>query len=160
MAVAWTYASYEDVTATLRFLASSTNITSAVIAHHGGRAQSMIDAKLATLYTVPFTGSPPPIINTISNDLTCYFVLAGDTILANTLKDSPWPGVYKDQMKLLDDIASGKTPIVTASGTVLDKSTAQALIASDVMVYIPTFSELDFEQSQTDPAKVEALLSR
>lgn len=160
MAVAWTYASYEDITATLPFLTSSTNITSAVIAHHGGRVQSMIDAKLATLYAVPFTNSPPPIINTVCNDLTCYFVLAGNTILANTLKDSPWPAVYKMQMDLLDDLATGKTQIVTASGTVLDKSTAQAYVGSSVDVYVPTFSELDFEQSEVDPNKINALINQ
>ena len=158
MSLPMSYASVADVYATIPMLSSSSNITSAVVAHHGGRVQSMIDAKLATLYSTPFTGSPPPIINTIANDLTCYFVLAGNTIMANTLKDSPWPAVYKMQMDLLDQLATGKTAIVTASGTVLDKSTAQAYVGSSVDVYVPTFSELDFEQSEVDPAKINALI--
>lgn len=159
MPLPMSYASVADIYATLPALQSASMVTSAVVANHGGRVQSMIDARLSMLYSVPFL-AVPPIVNTLCNDLTCYFVLAGNTILSNTLKDSPWPAVYKEQMTLLNDLASGKVAIVSGSGTVLVKSTAQAFVGSSNDAYIPTFSELDFEDSFVDPNKIQALIDQ
>jgi phage gp36-like protein len=152
MTLPMSYCAVTDVFATLPFVNSSTNVTSAVVAHHGGRVQSIINAKLAARYAVPF--SPvPPIIETIQNDLTCYFVLAGNTIMANSLKDSPWPAVYKDQMQMLNDIASGKILMTTGSGTVISQSTEQSLTQSSNEAYQPTFWEGDPEITFIDPQK-------
>lgn len=155
MTLPMSYASVSDVYGCLTFIGSSTNVSSSLIANHGGRVQSIIDAKLGKNYAVPFS-AVPPIVNTLCTDLTCYYVLAGTAILANTLKDSPWPQVYKDSMKMLDQLASGEMALISGSGTVIaDIASTNETIFSNTQNYNQTFQELDFEISEIDPMKVD-----
>lgn len=70
-------------------------------------ADSLIDSKLASKYTVPLSGPVPPIISRLSRDITLYFLYGRET-------NDPPADVrlrYEDALKSLDKLADGSNTI-------------------------------------------------
>lgn len=155
-ALPFTYSSVDDVWETIPYVNSNSDVSSATILQHGGMAQALVNAKLSKCFAVPFS-AVPPIIQAITTHITCWYLLAGSTVLAASLKDSPWPKTYKDAFGLLDKIATGELAILTGSGTVIEASTIGSQVIDSNAGYTPIFSELPFELSGIDPNKIDAL---
>lgn len=152
----FTYASVDDVWETIPYVNSNSDVSSATILQHGGMAQALVNAKLSKCFVVPFT-TVPPIVQMITTHITCWYLLAGSTVLAASLKDSPWPKTYKEAFGLLDKIATGELAILTSSGTVIEASNIGSQVIDNNAGFTPTFSELPFELSKVDPDKIDTL---
>lgn len=137
-------------------LASASNMTSAQIISIAAQEEWKIWAKLGTRYDVPMSPPPPPI-QAVAVDLTCYALLTKQALLANSLEDSPWPKAYKEAWQLVEDMAVGKAVIVTGSGTIIPQSTARQTTWFSSGTGLPTFTELPIEEAQVDPDKLDDL---
>lgn len=141
---------------TLPDLRSATNVESKVVYAHAGRAQAIVNAKVVRRYNLPFALTPP-LIESITTDLTIYSVLAKTAIIANTTEDGSWPKAYKESMDLLGAIANGSMMLVDSAGAVIAQRTDQMLARSSSETYVPTFSELPPEQAVIDSDKIDDL---
>jgi phage gp36-like protein len=117
-------------------------------------AEALVNARVANRYTVPISGSPPLLV-TLATDLAVYRTLALRIFTSERMNDSPWPDRYKESSALLDRIAEGDIPIVTASGDLIDENGALAgEVWSSKQAYIPTFSEIPWGSQEVDRDKV------
>lgn len=121
------------------FVGSRTNITSAEFAEFGGRAESVINAKIAKQYSLPLSQSVP-LLETLATDIGCYYVLSRRVFTGEKKNDSEWPDRFKEAMNLLDDVASGKTPLIGADGGIVGARTDQNEAWSSTMDYEPVMT--------------------
>lgn len=152
----FSYCSFSDVYEAIPYVSSVSDVSSLTVGQHGGMSQALVNAKLAQVYTVPFNPAPP-LIQMITCHITCWYLLAGSTILAASLKDSPWPKTYKDAFDVLDKVANQEISLVTSSGTIIDARTDQVQLISNNSGYTPTFSELGVDWANLDPDKKQDL---
>lgn len=121
-------------------LGSVTNLSSAqIVEGFIEAAESLIDARLAKIYAVPFN-PVPRVIQTICTDITIYRILSQRTFTAQKLKDSVWPDRFKQAEELLEAIANGEVPLVNSGGTVVEELASFAA-TSTTENYHQTFHE-------------------
>src|SRR3989304_5758039 len=103
----------------------TTVIGTNLVSDHIERADNIINGKLARAYIVPFGSGTltPPLINTISIDLSAYFVMR-HLYTKDAVNDSEWADKYKMYMEdggILDQIAKGDMAIIDISGDLIVK---------------------------------------
>lgn len=140
MAVVVSYTTVEKVLATLPNVASRSNITSADIADFISRGETIINAKLAKSYSLPFTAAVP-ILETISTDIGTYLLLSRRFFTQEKQNSSAWVDRFRESVKLLDDIADGEMALVGADGAVIEGGGGVSVAWSNTMNYNPTFYE-------------------
>ena len=153
------YTTVPSVYAAFPLIGSVTTITSAVCARVARNAESIMDAKLAKVFTVPVTGMPP-VLETIANDLTLYRLLALRMFTQEQANESVWPDRYKEAMELLQEIIDGELTLVDSGGTPITPSVAAGQFQSSTMNYLQTMDELDATRQELDPDKETALLEQ
>lgn len=136
---------------------SASAINSAQIALHLGQAEALVWGYTAKKYATPITPTPP-ILESICIDLAVYGVLVKQAIMANSLEQSPWPDRYKEALDMLKEIGAGTVPLLNASGALITGGGNYSTAFSSPS-YKPTFTELPPEFAQTDPDKINDLLS-
>ena len=141
---------------TLPGVSSSTNATSAQLAVFAERAESVMNAKLAKRYALPFVVAPP-VLQTIATELAVYNFLTRRVFTQEKQNRSEWPDRYKEAMDLLDEIVSGEFPLIDAAGVVIGATTSQIQIWSNTMWFRPTMTEDDAESQFVDPDKLEQI---
>lgn len=109
-------------------------------------ADNIINSKLGSRYAVPFT-TTPPIIETIATDLAAYFTMRA-LFTQDSQNKSEWVASYKEAIKMLDEIAQGKVPVISATGVEL-AHIAQSL-KSSTQTFHPTFDMDSIEDSVID----------
>lgn len=152
------YTSVDTILQTLPMVGSVSNISSAAIYAAADRAESIINAKLSNLYTVPVSGSPP-ILTTVATDFAIYRLLSRRFVTQDKPNKSALPDAYKEAMDLLDQLAAGEISLLDSSGSAISANAAAGVPWSNTMTYEPTMNELDPAQQQIDPGKVDDLLS-
>ena len=146
------YSTVEDVYQTLPQIGSVSNVTSRNIVYQIGRVEANMNAKLAKVFTLPFSQTLLQL-TTISTDLTIHELSKRFTVLSK-LKDDKDSSLYKDAMNMLDDIVSGETPLVNASNETIENSTLSGVTAwSNNQSYTPTFNEQSMFESELDEDK-------
>lgn len=131
------------------------NITSAEIAREAGQVEALINAKIARFYALPFAYDVP-LLTGIATDLTCYNLLVKRLFTAGVPEGSPWPDRWKEAMEILDSVAAGETPLLTASLAVIAGSTETAEAWSLTQDYSPTYYESDETTDfEIDPDRTE-----
>ena len=151
------YTTVSDVLNTLPAINSISNIVSADIAYYAGKVESKMNAKLAKGFALPFT-SNINVLTTLSTDLTCYEIMAKRIFTQGFSKDSPWPDRFKEADDMLDDIVSGKVPLLDSSSEIIEtKDTGNFLVKSNTQDYNPTMTEMDDTLSTIDPDKLDDL---
>jgi phage gp36-like protein len=149
-------ADYTNVTLlkqTLPMLNSVTTVQSADLARVITAAESVMNAKLARTYTVPVVPTPP-VLETIATDLTLYRLLAMRFYTTEQMNNSVWPDRFKESMELVDKIASGEMPLITASGTTVSATVGNTAMYSSTELYQQTMTEDCPELSSVDPEKI------
>jgi phage gp36-like protein len=115
-------------------------------------AENIINGKLASKYAVPFTGTTPPLIETLATDIAAYFCMR--TLFTDDSQNkSDWTTTFKESMKILDDIAAGKIPVVDAAGLELARSIEP--MYSNNKDYNPVFDVDAVEDQQIDTTRLE-----
>lgn len=133
---------------------NSTSDSSGVdaIKAHIVRAESIVNSYISARYSLPFT-VVPPILRTISEDITSYFHIRG-TSVQDGQRDNPWYTSYKLAIDMLKDIKDGVTPLALTDGSAVGPiSTARFLSSTDG--YARTF-DLDSPESwEVDPDRID-----
>lgn len=140
-------------------IGSVTTLTSAHIAQFAGQAESIINAKIIQRYSLPITREVP-LLQTLSTDISIYYLLSRRLFTANQLQNSPWPDRYKEAMEILEEVATGKLDLVDSSGAILGGRTDQALAFSTTQDNVPTFWEGAWPDQQMDVDKIESEAER
>ena len=96
--------------------------TAALIAKSISRADSLIDSSCARRYSVPF-GTTPPLIGSISEDLTCYFTYRSLYTQDNSNRTEYFEELRDNCLKWLDEIVERKRDLVDSSGNVISEKT-------------------------------------
>lgn len=135
---------------------SVTAITSAHFAEYGGRAQALVNAKIARMYDLPFTLTPP-LIEAITTDIACYYLLTRRVFTQSQMNESEWPDRFKEAADWLDEVARGELSLVDSADDLVEVRADIAQAWSDKMGYHPTFSELGDLEQVVDPDKVDDL---
>lgn len=158
MALPVSYTTVSKMLLTFNGIGSVTALNSDGLAHHAGMAESYINARLSRLYTIPFT-STPPLLETLATDMSIYNVLSSRISMRSEQGDHPWYLRFKDSLKILDDIASGKIALVDSSGSVITGTGNVGEVYSNNMNYAATTTELPESIQRVDPDKVDDLLN-
>lgn len=133
---------------------SSTNITSADIAFMAGRAESIINASIGQVYSLPITGVNVPILQTIAEELGAHYVIRR-FFVDQAKSKSDWVDELKTSaMDLLAKVVSGTMPLVTDSGNAV--SMRSDSIYSDTKDYHPTFDHRDEIYQHIDTDRLDA----
>lgn len=138
---------------TLPMIGSVTTVQSADLSLIITAAESVINAKLSRVYAVPVNPAPP-VLETIATDLSLYRLLALRLYTQEQMNNSVWPDRFKEANEVLDKIATGEIPLITASGTTIPAGAGTAAIFSSTLRYQPTFTEDCPENSSVDPEKL------
>jgi phage gp36-like protein len=146
------YCSNAQVALNVPVLASS-----AVSDQHLAMADNLINSKLAGLYTLPFSATPP-LINSIAISLASYYALTSKFMEAQQ-NNSEWvKGFYDKAIYILDEIIKGKIELVTSANVLIARADTDD-IKSNTQDYHLTFGE-DAELNQTqDEDKLDDLES-
>ncbi len=132
---------------------SVTSITSADIALFIRNAESIVNAKISKSYAVPISPAPP-LLETISTDISLYRLLALRMFTQAQMNESVWPDKFKESMETLDDIAAGKTALVNRAGTLVDAAVGETAFRSSTLDYDQTMTEDNPVLSVIDPEKL------
>lgn len=151
-----TYATYIEVINTLPAIGSISNVTTAVVNTVIDRAESIINAKISRLYTVPVVPTPP-LLTTISCDLTIYRLMTRRLFSGEQQNRSEWPDRYKEAMELLDQIADGSLQLVDSGGVLVSQAAGGDVAWSNTQGYQPTFAEDGDMASIIDEDKLDDL---
>ena len=146
------YTTVSKLLTTLPMVGSVTSISSADLAAFIDDADALINAKLSSTYTVPVSGAP--LLNSLAADIALARLLTRRIFTQEQANKSTWTEEYKTALKTLDDIAKGDIALVTASGTVIAATAAEAGVWSNTMNYTPTFNEDDPGTNYIDDEKL------
>lgn len=123
--------------------AAGHSTTIAIIEQHITRADNIINGMIAQRYNVSgFTTSVPPLLKTISEDITSYFsyrsFFSGDNQNFNE-----WTDEYKAAMESLKKIREGDLDLVNSTGSLLPEVESSSVdrIESTTQDYQPFFDE-------------------
>lgn len=148
------YTNVLELLRTLPMVGSVTTIMSSDMCGFIGDAETFVDAKISTGYTVPVAGSPP-ILRLLSTDIALYRLLTRRVFTQEQINKSDWPDRYKEALETLDQIAEGEIPLLTSSGAQIDGvTTGSGVPTSNTMNLIPTMNERPVESQQVDPEKL------
>ncbi|MHA1866627.1 MAG: phage protein Gp36 family protein [Candidatus Heimdallarchaeaceae archaeon] len=127
-----------------------------VIQSHITRADSIIDSKCARRYAVPFS-STPPLIQTISEDITAYFSYRSFFTQDNQNLSDYFEELKQNALDLLDQIQQGKLDLVDNSGNLIEEKSSEDLdlVDSNTREYQPFFdidttTSWNFDSSRLD----------
>jgi len=131
---------------------NSSNITSADIYYHIGRAETYVNAKVGKVYPLPFT-SNIPIIQSLAEDMSVYYI-ARRFFVDQGVAESDWVDGFKENVdEVLTEIVSGNLPLKTDSGDTV--ALPANMLYSDTMGYAPTFDHRDETEQRIDPDRLE-----
>lgn len=148
------YSSVSHVYTTLPDLGSATSLSSAHVFEFLGKAESVINAKIARMYSLPLP-SVPPLLTALSTDIAIYFILSQRMFTAERLNQSPWPDRYREALATLDQVARGDLLLVDSAGALIGGRTDVAEVWSTTKGYEQTFWEGSWSLQVQDPDKLE-----
>lgn len=145
----------------------------AIIEAHITRAEGMVNSYISSRYSsqVPTGGwglpwgsewgtaaTPiPPILRTLTEDLTSYYVIRGSYVQDGERKNN-YGEYFKEAIKILEQIRDGKMPLALTSGAIVPHVTA-GKFKSSTQNYAPTFDEGNPEKWDIDPDKEDDIQS-
>lgn len=140
--------------------AAGYSTTSVLIASHITRADSLIDGKCARRYAVPFattSTSTPPLIHSLSQDITAYFTYRSKFSGDNQNRFEYLDDLYKLAMDTLDAISKSEMDVVDTSGAVIGETGESTRVYSSTQNYTPLFDVDDEKSWKFDPDRISAI---
>ena len=120
------------------------------------KADSIINAKLQAL-GAPFDDGTdtPPVIKTISVDISGYYVMRS-LYRDESQNKSEWTKeLYDNAIDLLDQIAEGDVKLVDVDGNEIEFTGNADDTESNTMDYTPTFDEANTINQTVSPSKLD-----
>lgn len=137
-------------------IGSASTITSAQLAVVAAQAEAVVLSALADRYTLPDSTSIP-LLDGLVTDLAIYRLFSRRMYVTLDAKQrSGIEALYTEATALLAAIATGRVPLVDASGVALAPKGDATLLHSTTMGYTPTWSELPTGDHVLDPDKLDA----
>lgn len=136
--------------------------TVAIISSHITRADSLIDGKCARRYSVPFADtstSTPPLIQTLSQDLSAYYTYRSKFTGDNANKFEYLDTLMQIALETLNQIQEGKMDVVSTSGGVVSEVSSSSKIYSSTEGYTPAFDVDDEFNWSFDSGRLDAIRS-
>ncbi len=135
--------------------------TTTLIDEHINRADNVINAKIAQRYAVGSfntSGSVPPLLKTISEDIASYFTFRSE-FGGDNQNDNEWTDKFKDAIELLDQLREGDIDLVNTTGSIIDERTTSAvdIISSTHIDYQPFFDEDSVTSWKVDDDKISSI---
>lgn len=138
------------------FLRDNTTTTdregTSIFGLHIDRAESLVNARVAQRYGLPFA-VVPPLIRTVTQDIATWMAIRGtlnqDGKVKNVYLDS-----YEKAMEILEEIVDGSITLVDTNGSVLD-SIAEDRFVSSTENRSPIFGLDDAVNWQRDADEIE-----
>lgn len=152
-------ASYCDVQSmldTVPRVGSYTAITSAHMSFEIGKAQALINGKLARRYSVPFSPAPD-LVKAICVDISLYYLLTKRVFASDAIYDENMVKGLARAFDDLDEIANGEITLTTSGTTTTEASAVRPW--SNTEEYNPTAHEGPWERMPQDPDKIDTMLS-
>jgi hypothetical protein len=120
--------------------------TLALIEDHIARADNVINGKIAKRYDVSgfdTTGSVPPMLITISEDISSFYTYRS-LYSSDNQNYNEWMDKFDEAMELLNEIRDGDIDIVNSTGSIIEERTSatQDKIISSTENY-QTFFDID-----------------
>lgn len=130
-----TYATTTSIALLLpNFLRDNTTTTDAegknIFSKHIDRAESVVNAKVAQRYVLPFS-VVPPLIRTVTEDIATYFSIRG-TLNQDGKVKNVYLEDYEKAMSMLDEVVSGAITLVDTQGAALDTLGANRFRSSTI----------------------------
>ncbi len=154
----FSYSTVSLMMLTLPAAMSLTNVQSAHFAHYGGQAQALVSAKLAKFYSMPLT-QEVPILQAITTDISLYYLLVKRVFTGERMNKSEWPDRFKMAMDILDDISTGKLPLLDSAGVLVTGRGDIAEVWTNNKGYRPTFHDGEWESMAQDPNMLDDIES-
>ena len=136
--------------------AAGHSTTIAIIEQHIARADNVINGKIATRYQVSnFTSSVPPLLKTISEDITSFYTYRS-LFSSDNQNLSEWTDKFEEAMKMLKELHDGDMDLVDENNNIIDEITTSAIdrIESTTQDYQPFFDEDEPVDWKTDDDKL------
>lgn len=105
------YVTAAEVKQSSTAISSMSTLTDADIEFYADKISSIIDAKLALEYAVPFAQTPP-VISSIAIDMTLCAILKQRIFTSNRIVDEGLVDWCGEALNLLKSIAAGRTEIM------------------------------------------------
>ena len=135
-------------------IASVTTITSAVISRFVTRAENLINARIAHLYTIPLTCAPP-VLGDLSEELATGLILRRQHTQEKE-NISEWVTDYFDRVnETLEPIATGSLSLVCADGALLNEDRLTTAPWSSTEQYRPSFDNRLQIFQRIDPNRID-----
>lgn len=117
------------------------------------RADNLINAKVGGIYAVPFT-TTPPLIQTLSDEISAFLIMR-TLFTEDSVNKNDWILMFRESLKMLDEIAAGKVTLVDSTGVAISVQTHA--ISSNNGDYTPTFDMDDSEDQAVDADLLQAI---
>jgi len=128
-----------------------------LIEKHTGRADSLINAKCAQRYSLPFD-PVPPLIRACSEEITSWFVYRSE-FGQSSRRTSIHELEYRDALDWLNELSDGTSFLVDSLGSLLPALTTAttSLVDSSTIDYQCFFGEDDAFNWKVDDDKLDDL---
>lgn len=135
--------------------------TVALVTQHIARADNVINAKIAQRYSVggfDTSGSVPPLLKTISEDIASYYTFRSE-FGGDNQNSNEWTDKFKEALTLLDELREGDLDLVNTTGSIISENVASSvdIIQSDNMDYQPFFDEDSVTSWKVDTDKISSI---
>lgn len=118
---------------------------------HIDRAESVVNAKVAQRYSLPFS-VVPPLIRTITQDIATYMAIRG-TLNQDGKVKNVYLEDYEKAMSLLDEVVAGAVTLVDTQGSAL-ATLGDDRFKSSTVDRSPIFGLDDAQQWQRDQDEI------
>ena len=147
------YTNVDRILTALPQIGSGSTVGSNAILSYAEQAESLMNAKLGRLYSLPLTSSVP-VLTTIATDLAIYNLLS-KRIFASQKVSENVVSFFEKAMELLESIANGELSLVDSAGALIATSNTNMEVWTNNQGYNPTFHEGKWEDMVQDPDKLQ-----
>jgi hypothetical protein len=130
---------------------------------YAGPVEAYILGKVSQLYSLPVVMSNlPPLLHAIATRETIYRISLSRLMTSFPAAQAGKATIqvmHEEDMKLLDEIATGGLPLITTSLEVVPADSTTKEIYSTTMDYNPTFHEGSWYNMVRDTQKLEDLIA-
>jgi len=129
------------------------------IDQHIMRADNIINGMVAKRYIISnFVSSVPPLLNTLSEDITSYFTYRSFFSMDNQNRNE-WTDKFEGALDILREIRDNKMDLVDSSGNVVAELTSATTnyVDSNTKNYSSTFAEDTSTSWSVDSDKLDSI---
>lgn len=154
-----TYATTSSFTNLLPYLlkgnSTSDSTGVAILSAQITRAESIVNSYVSARYSLPFS-VVPPIIRTLSEDLTSCFTIRGSYVQDGQRENKYDEAFCKQAYAILEGIKKGEIPLTLTDGSLVSTKTTTRILSSTEN-FAPTFNLDDPDNWEVDSDRLDEI---